>query len=134
MGDRLNVKIVNPGETLFLCLIVIDNRCVQFTPEMKTPCLSFFPPPSSSCPAGMHHEGYYYVVSEREHFLQDMAPECLWDKCYSVCSDAWSYGILVYRTVTFNSIPFPNIEVNELHGRMVGGERPQLLASFSNEL
>lgn len=83
---------------------------------------------------GMNHEGYYYIVSEREEFFQDMAPECLWEKRYSICSDVWSFGILVYRTVTLNATPFPNMEVNELHGRMVGGERPQLLTSFSNEM
>ena len=83
---------------------------------------------------GMHHEGHYYVVTEREHFLQDMAPECLQDKCYSICSDIWSFGILVYRIVTLNSIPFPDVEADELHGRIAGGYRPQLLASFSNEL
>lgn len=83
---------------------------------------------------GMHHEGYYYVVSERECVLQDMAPECLWEKRYSVWSDVWSFGILVYRTVTLNYLPFPDVEVNDLHGRIVGGERPQLLTSFSNEL
>lgn len=82
----------------------------------------------------MNHEGYYYIVSEREEFFQDMAPECLWEKRYSICSDVWSFGILVYRTVTLNATPFPNMEVNELHGRMVGGERPQLLTSFSNEM
>ena len=82
----------------------------------------------------MTHEGYYYVVTEREHVLQDMAPECLWENRYSSCSDVWSFGILVYRIVTLNATPFPNMEVDELHGRMMGGERPQLLASFSNEL
>ena len=82
----------------------------------------------------MHHEGYYYVVSEREHFLQDMAPECLWEKRYSTNSDVWSFGILIYRIVTLNTTPFPRMEVDELHNRMVGGERPQLLASFSNEM
>ncbi len=90
--------------------------------------------PATIKSAGMHHEGYYYSVTERKHFLQDMAPECLWEKCYSTYSDVWSFGILAYRTVTLNSIPFPDMEVNTLHGRLVGGERPQLLTSFSNEL
>lgn len=83
---------------------------------------------------GIQHEGYYYVVTEREHFLQEMAPECLWEKRYSTYSDVWSFGILVYRIVTLNTTPFPNMEVDKLHGRMVGGERPQLLSSFSNEM
>ena len=50
VGDRLQVKITNPG---------------------------------------MYQEGYYYAVTEREHFLQDMAPECMWEKRYSVWSDVY---------------------------------------------
>lgn len=83
---------------------------------------------------GMTHEGYYYVVTEREHFLQDMAPECLWEKRYSVWSDVWSFGILTYKVITMETVPFPDATVNDLYDKMVGGERPQQLASFSNEL
>lgn len=83
---------------------------------------------------GMHHEGYYYVVTEREYVLEDMAPECLWEKCHSICSDVWSFGILAYRVVTLESEPYPDVTVDELYNRIAGGERPQLLASFSNEL
>lgn len=116
MGERLNVKISNPGE-----LVIFQG----------TPLTIYIVLYSYS---GMQHEGYYYIVSEREHFFQDMAPECLWEKHYSLNSDVWSFGILAYRTVTLNTTPFPNMEVDQLHGRMVGGERPQLLASFSNEM
>jgi len=61
VGDRLQVKIGNPG---------------------------------------MYQEGYYYVVTEREHFLHEVAPECIWEKRYSMWSDVWSYGILSYKVVT----------------------------------
>ena len=36
---------------------------------------------------GQPHEGNYYLVTERGHYLQDMAPECIWHKRYSVKSD-----------------------------------------------
>ena len=36
---------------------------------------------------GMVHEGRYYVVTERGHYLQDMAPECINEKKYSAKSD-----------------------------------------------
>ena len=36
---------------------------------------------------GMLHEGYYCIVTGREHFLHDMAPECLWEKKFSLFSD-----------------------------------------------
>jgi len=61
VGDRLQVKIGNPG---------------------------------------MYQEGYYYVVTEREHFLHEVAPECIWEKRYSMWSDVWSYGIFSYKVVT----------------------------------
>ncbi len=41
----------------------------------------------------MIHEGYYYVVTEREHYLLDIAPECLWEKRYSIWSDVLLYGM-----------------------------------------
>ena len=67
VGDRLCVKIANPG---------------------------------------MYQEGYYYVVTEREHFLQDMAPECIWEKRYSMWSDVWSYGVFTYKVVTLGKYPW----------------------------
>lgn len=82
----------------------------------------------------MLHEGYYYMVTERGQFLQDMAPECQWEKRYSIWSDIWSFGILAYRVASLNSLPFPDIEAHELYSKIEGGERPQLLSSFSNEL
>ena len=36
---------------------------------------------------GVFHEGYYYSVTEREHFMHDMAPECLWEKRFTLYSD-----------------------------------------------
>ena len=36
---------------------------------------------------GMFHEGHYYDVTGREHFLHDMAPECLWERRFSLFSD-----------------------------------------------
>ena len=103
---------------------------VQFvTVELLNACIVMVIPTP-----GMFHEGYYYVVTEREHYLQDMAPECLWEKRYSVWSDVWSFGILAYKVVALENIPYPDATVNDLYDRMVGGERPQLLASFSNEM
>ncbi len=53
---------------------------------------------------GMIHDGYYYVVTEREHYLQDIALECLWEKRYSIWSDVWSNGILAYKVITMEVV------------------------------
>jgi serine/threonine protein kinase len=84
---------------------------------------------------GMFHEGYYYIVSEREHFLHDMAPECLWEKRFSLFSDVWSFGILMYKLVTLETNPYPGVPPRALYNHLVArGQRPRLLSSFSNEL
>lgn len=36
---------------------------------------------------GMTHEGRYYIITERGHYIQDMAPECIFEEKYSVKSD-----------------------------------------------
>ncbi len=81
----------------------------------------------------MIHEGYYYVVTEREHYLQDIAPECLWEKRYFISGvmSAWSYGILAHKVITMETVPFSDTTVGDMYDKMVGGDRPQLLASFS---
>lgn len=84
---------------------------------------------------GMFHEGYYYTVTAREHFLHDMAPECLWEKRFSLFSDVWSFGIMLYKVVTLETNPYPGIPPKDLYDHIVMARgRPRLLSSFSNEL
>lgn len=82
---------------------------------------------------GQEHEGNYYLVTERGHFLQDMAPECIWNKEYSIKSDVWSFGILLYKLGTLEGVPFSGVEPAHIHRQMEEGRRPSKLPCFSKK-
>lgn len=43
-----------------------------------------------------------------------MAPESLYDNIFSVKSDIWSFGILLWEIVTLGSTPYPGLSANEV--------------------
>lgn len=43
-----------------------------------------------------------------------MAVESLYDNIFSVKSDVWSFGILMWEIVTLGSTPYPGISASEV--------------------
>lgn len=43
-----------------------------------------------------------------------MAPESLYDNLYSIKSDIWSFGILMWEVVTLGSTPYPGCSAAEV--------------------
>lgn len=35
------------------------------------------------------------------------APEAAFDRKFSIKSDVWSYGVLLYELITFGRVPYP---------------------------
>ncbi|GMR60186.1 hypothetical protein PMAYCL1PPCAC_30381, partial [Pristionchus mayeri] len=52
-----------------------------------------------------------------------MAPESMEDHTFTVESDIWSYGIVLYEIFTLGSQPYPGVPNNNLHEHLKAGQR-----------
>ncbi|XP_052243982.1 tyrosine-protein kinase SRK3-like [Dreissena polymorpha] len=86
---------------------------------------------------GEHHE---VKVADffRARFIQDdfyeapentilptkwIAPEAAFDRKFSIKSDVWSYGVLLYELITFGSVPYPGMNSHVVLNRVKKGFR-----------
>ncbi|PAA76537.1 hypothetical protein BOX15_Mlig004632g2 [Macrostomum lignano] len=56
--------------------------------------------------------------------LKWTAPECIKDRSrFSLKSDVWSYGILLWEIYSFGRLPYPRISTDQVHARLMSGYR-----------
>lgn len=48
------------------------------------------------------------------HHFRWMAPESLYDDIFSVKSDVWSFGVLIWEVVTLGSTPYPGLSAGDV--------------------
>lgn len=56
----------------------------------------------------------YERKSEGKFPIRWMAPESLFDSVFSVKSDIWSFGVLMWEIVTLGSTPYPGMRAAEV--------------------
>ncbi|XP_043468173.1 tyrosine kinase receptor Cad96Ca isoform X1 [Leptopilina heterotoma] len=65
----------------------------------------------------------YERKSEGRLPIRWMAPESLYDNIFSVKSDIWSFGVLIWEIVTLGSTPYPGLGAAEVMRRIKEGYR-----------
>ncbi|CAG9769267.1 unnamed protein product [Ceutorhynchus assimilis] len=65
----------------------------------------------------------YERKSEGRLPIRWMAPESLYDNIFSVKSDVWSFGILIWEVVTLGSTPYPGLSAAEVMRKVRDGYR-----------
>ncbi|XP_018322259.1 tyrosine kinase receptor Cad96Ca [Agrilus planipennis] len=65
----------------------------------------------------------YERKSEGRLPIRWMAPESLYDNIFSVKSDVWSFGVLIWEVVTLGSTPYPGLSAAEVMKRVRDGHR-----------
>ncbi|XP_072742575.1 tyrosine kinase receptor Cad96Ca [Anoplolepis gracilipes] len=65
----------------------------------------------------------YERKSEGRLPIRWMAPESLYDNIFSVKSDIWSFGVLIWEIVTLGSTPYPGLAAAEVMRRIKEGYR-----------
>ena len=64
-------------------------------------------------------------ISPNENILlinRWMAPESLYDNVFSVKSDIWSFGVVMWEIVTLGSTPYPGLSAQEVMRQVKEGE------------
>lgn len=56
----------------------------------------------------------YERKSEGRLPIRWMAPESLYDNVFSVKSDVWSFGVLIWEVVTLGSTPYPGLSAADV--------------------
>ncbi|XP_044762114.1 tyrosine kinase receptor Cad96Ca [Coccinella septempunctata] len=65
----------------------------------------------------------YERKSEGRLPIRWMAPESLYDNIFSVKSDVWSFGILMWEVVTLGSTPYPGMSASDVMKKVRDGYR-----------
>lgn len=63
-----------------------------------------------------------------------MAPEALEANVYTVCSDVWSYGILLWEIMTLGGTPYPSIAMPQLYNILKEGYRMEAPHNCPDEI
>lgn len=68
--------------------------------------------------------GSTYKESSRTQFpLKWMAPEAVMHRSFSVKSDVWAFGILLYEMVTHGALPYPGVHNSDVAELVKAGYR-----------
>merc|ERR1712226_531238 len=52
-----------------------------------------------------------YVANDQTKFpIKWTAPEAAFDRKFSIKSDVWSYGVLLYEMITYGRVPYPGMD------------------------
>uniref|UniRef100_A0A5S6QST0 receptor protein-tyrosine kinase n=1 Tax=Trichuris muris TaxID=70415 RepID=A0A5S6QST0_TRIMR len=77
---------------------------------------------------------YYKKTSDGRLPVKWMAPEALFDHVYTVQSDVWSFGILVWEIMTLGGNPYPSVPVEKLFILLKQGHRMERPRDCSHEI
>ncbi|XP_013384385.1 uncharacterized protein LOC106154548 isoform X2 [Lingula anatina] len=90
------------------------------------------------CDFGLSRDIYkeleYHKDTSGKLPLKWMAPESLKDCVYTVQSDVWTFGILLWEIATLGASPYPNIALPDLFSELDQGTRMSIPKNCSTEL
>lgn len=77
---------------------------------------------------------YYRKTTDGRLPVKWMAPEALFDRRYTVKSDVWSFGVLLWEIFSRGGNPYPSVPVEKLFDLLKGGYRMERPSDASLEV
>ncbi|XP_070562501.1 fibroblast growth factor receptor 1-like isoform X1 [Ptychodera flava] len=71
----------------------------------------------------VHYIDYYRKNTNGRVPVKWMSPEALFDRVYTIQSDVWSFGILLWEIMTLGGSPYPSLPVEMLFDFLKAGKR-----------
>lgn len=68
-------------------------------------------------------EGTYNASEHAQFPIKWTAPEAVARRKFSIKSDVWSFGVLLYEVITHGRVPYPGVDNSEVLGRLETGYR-----------
>ena len=60
------------------------------------------------------------LCQEQVFAVRWQAPEVLSEKRFSIKSDVWSFGVVLFEIFSFGSIPYPNMRIDQVRSNVLG--------------
>ncbi|XP_043972553.1 protein-tyrosine kinase 6b [Gambusia affinis] len=79
----------------------------------------------------------FYISEEKKIPYKWSAPEAISHGKFSIKSDVWSFGVLLYEIMTYGSVPYPGINNREVYNKVKSGyrmEAPNKCPSFVHSI
>ena len=90
--------------------------------------------------ARVYNEDIYEVCTEAKFPIKWTAPEAVMYSRFTIKSDVWSFGILLYELITYGSLPYPRMQDAQVIEAVIKGYRipwpedcPKLLYEIMRE-
>ncbi|CAL8143643.1 unnamed protein product [Orchesella dallaii] len=71
----------------------------------------------------VYEQNLYKISSKGSIPVKWLAPECLLKDVYTIESDVWSYGILLWEIFTYGGCPYPGVETRKVFDLLKDGYR-----------
>ncbi|XP_071828593.1 fibroblast growth factor receptor-like isoform X2 [Apostichopus japonicus] len=71
----------------------------------------------------VHYIDFYRKTTDGRLPVKWMAPEALFDRVFTMYSDVWAYGILLWEIMTLGGTPYPSVPVEQMFEFLRLGKR-----------